>query len=160
MHYVATVNSLLADYANELGLDHLELDSDHRVSLLVGDIPLTLALTAEPIETLWIVLELGRLDVNNLSQAAWLLQANLGLGTRQILTLGIGIDQTTIQATNSLYPKHLTYRIFRERLNEMLKASFAIHQKLLSDSHSEIYSDTHHLSAPGSETSAAHVMRV
>lgn len=87
--HVATV---LDDLAASLGLSGIRLDEGDRATLTFDETPVTFAYTAEPIELLWLHVELGEIPADGDEAPLFLLK--LARSTWALGQMTIGLDQS------------------------------------------------------------------
>ncbi|MEW4486713.1 CesT family type III secretion system chaperone [Thalassoglobus sp. JC818] len=118
--YVARILNELGD---EMGMSSLRFDTTDRISLYFDDIHLTLAYGAEPVELLWIYVDLG----NDIGDDPNLLQRVLQLGfetwTRSVMTIGLDDKKDQLIGYTSIPVTILDLNVLQETLSLVLQSA-------------------------------------
>jgi hypothetical protein len=114
---------MLAELGTELGLPGLAPDASGRLSLTIGEVPLTLLYTEQPVDLLWIFCGLGELDGLDEDAMAFLLRATGRLWPTSGMTLGIGEDGKQLLGRLQIPVSALESGVLKEALTLAVEAS-------------------------------------
>ena len=128
------VQSVLDDYAAELGIAAIPLDSRQRAALHVGDADVLLSMSSESLEMLVLHCKLGNIgaldDGDSGDASRYLLQAGGESWLQQGITLGLGGDGSTAFAMLTVPVVLLDIDSLRNHLIQLLETSFKLRQRL------------------------------
>ncbi|MEM7023291.1 MAG: type III secretion system chaperone [Pseudomonadota bacterium] len=89
MSQVNRVETVLSAFGARAGLGELKLDDDGRLTLLIDQIPVTFAYSADPVELLWLYVGLGEVEDG---MAAFLLALGFVTWANNRMTIALDRD--------------------------------------------------------------------
>lgn len=124
------VAQTIAELGTQLGIPDLALDDSSRVSLTVDGIHVTLNYAIEPVELLWLFVDLGEIADDRTEVLEGLLQ--LGFLTWSSNSMTIGLDEEGQRALgySSVPVVNLSLDTLVGQLNEMLRSAAAIRERI------------------------------
>ena len=124
------VNSVLKELAGKLGLADLSLDERDRVSLTFEDTEVILAHTPEPLQLLWIYIDLGPIPETGDEAPAFLLRS--GVATWALGHMTIGLDQSgrRAQGHTSIPVTLLDLPLLHKSLTTVLELAGPLRERL------------------------------
>ncbi len=132
MSRLAHVQSVLDQYAAEIGLPGIPLDERQHAAIQVGDSAVLFAHGSEPLELLWLHCRLGTVDEDDDAAAAFLLQAGGEAWFSTGITVGLGGDGKTAFAFIPVAVGMLSLESLRDSLGQLLEAGFMLRERLAS----------------------------
>jgi Tir chaperone protein (CesT) family len=124
------VGQVLQELAAEAGLASLSLDASDRASLLFDDIPVTFAYTAEPMELLWIWVDLGEIPADGAAAPECLLRLGLMSWAASVMTIGLDEQGRRALGFTSIAVAMLDLARLKEVLARLLAAARPIRERL------------------------------
>ncbi|MEM9780941.1 MAG: type III secretion system chaperone [Pseudomonadota bacterium] len=121
MSRASHVEAVAADYADALGLDRAGLDESGRMTLDFDGMAVTFAFEAEPIETLTLAADLGRIAEDDAAATVLLLERSSYAFIRNLMTIHLADDGCAVRAATWVPATVLTL----PRLQELAEAFIA-----------------------------------
>lgn len=128
-NFVAGVFRGLGD---KLGIAPLELDDADRVSLLFDGVLVTFAYTTDPIELVWIYVDLGEVPPHGVIAPQRLLQLGFEFWAKNVMTIGMDEVGRNAIGYSSIPVSLVDVAVLQELLDHMLQAAFLIREQLAS----------------------------
>jgi hypothetical protein len=124
------VVSVLNELASELGLGEVVLDERDRATLAFDDTRVTFMFTAEPLELLWLYVDLGEIPTTGDEAPAFLLQIGLGSWATGRMTIGLDDGGRRALGYTSIPVAHLDHPTLHRTLTAMLELALPIRERL------------------------------
>ena len=126
------VNAVLKELGSDMGMGALTLDSTDRLSLYFDDLLVTFAYGSEPVELLWIYVELAS-DVGHQSEILQrILQFGFEAWAQNVMTLGLDDNRNRLIGYTSIPVTVLDLTILSETITGILSASRNLRESLAS----------------------------
>lgn len=124
------VERMIAELGGALSLPGLALDDSGRLSLTVGDAPVTILYRVQPVELVWIFVGLGELSDLDEAAMGFLLRSTGRLWAASGATIGLGEDGKQLLSRMQVPVAALDGNGLREALTTLLDASLPIRAAL------------------------------
>lgn len=117
---------VIKKWCEGLGFVNIEVEPDGRLSLAFNDFLVTFAYSDQPLETIWVYLDLGELENNGPDDLASLFELNLQ--TWLVRTMTVGLDNKTgrVIAWNIIPVTHLNETALQELVQAMLTVATSL----------------------------------
>lgn len=125
-HVVSVLNALAAD----LGLPAISLDADGRATVAFGDLPVTFAYRARPVDALLVYVELGDIPARGHAAPAYLLEAGFAGWSTGRMALGLDRTGRKVLGHIALPAVLLEPAALREALVAMLELALPLSERL------------------------------
>jgi Tir chaperone protein (CesT) family len=123
-------NAVLAAFGAEIGLGPVALGPDGRLSLNFNDLLVTVRHCDEPVETLWFMAEIGRIPDEGTTAAQALLELNLQTALRNVMTICLAKDGTTVVGHTALPVALLSLARLKAVLGPLVENALTISEAL------------------------------
>jgi hypothetical protein len=130
MSRVQHVEQVLQELAAEAGLASLSLDESDRASLLLDQIRVTFAYSAEPMELLWIWVDLGEIPTEGAAAPECLLRLGLMTWAASVMTIGLDEQGRRALGFTPIAVAMLDLARLKEALTRLLAAARPIRERL------------------------------
>jgi hypothetical protein len=130
MSRIKHVEQVLQELAAEAGLAQLRLDESDRASLLLDQIRVTFGYTAEPMELLWIWIDLGQIPAEGAAAPECLLRLGLMTWATSVMTIGLDEEGRRALGFTPIAVAMLDLARLKEVLARVLDAARAIRERL------------------------------
>ena len=130
MTRLQSVNSVIAEFGDSIGLPDLQLDDQDRLRLTFDQTPVTLAYAAAPMEILWLYVDLGEVDSQSEQAAECLLQLGFLCWTMNKMTIALDEDEKRAVGFTAIPVAQLDLQVLMEVTRHLLDAAEAIRDKL------------------------------
>lgn len=124
------VIEVLEELGTEMGMGRLEFDDTSRLSLVFDGVLVTLAYTTEPIELVWIYVDLGEVPAEGIVVFQQLLQVGFEAWAQNVMTIGLDDEGKNAIGYTSIPVTVLELPMLKEMLSRMLQATFLIREHL------------------------------
>jgi hypothetical protein len=124
------VAQTIGELGTQLGIPDLALDDSSRVSLTVDGIRVTLNYAIEPIELLWLFVDLGEIADESTEVLEGLLQLGFLTWSSNSMTVGLDEDGKRALGYSSVPVVNLSLDTLVGQLNEMLRGAAAIRERI------------------------------
>lgn len=124
------VQGVLNGLCRKMGLGDLPLDADGRLTLAVGDMPVSFSLVEEPVEILWIHADLG--EIPGEGEAAPTFLMRLAFECWGLNRMTVGLDETGRRAWGytCIPAELLTDAVLELTLNALLEVAMPVREQL------------------------------
>jgi len=123
------VAGIVSELGAAIGLPDLALDETGRVSLLLDGVPLTLTYETDPLELLWLLVDLGEVDTERAGPLRALLQMGFLTWSANRLTIGLTDDGRVVGHT--VVPVvNLDRFLLEEVLRHVLETAKAVRERV------------------------------
>lgn len=146
--YVADV---LKEFGNEIGMGDLALDETDRLSLTFDGVLVTLAYASEPIELIWIYVDLGEVPIEDVGVLQHLLKIGFECWAQNVMTIGLDDEARNAVGYSSIPVTLLDKRVLKELISRLLEATFLIREEIAQIAFDQLQDDdttTHDLQLP------------
>ena len=126
----AHTESIVQELCTEMGLADLALDETDRLSLMFGDLHVTLAFTEQPLGLLFLYVDIGARPSCGCAGAEFLLELNLQLWVRNSLTIGLDHSGARVIGMQVVPAARLDLPLLRDTLQEVLEMARGIRPEL------------------------------
>jgi len=126
-HLVAQV---ITELGEELAVPDLALDETSRATLSFENIHVTLHYVIEPIELLWLIVDLGTIDPSRTEVLEGLLQCGFLTWSSNCMTVGLDEQGDHGYGHASIPVVQLSLETLRSQLEEMVEAAQAIRERI------------------------------
>ena len=124
------VTEVLKELGNDMGMGPLELDDTNRLSLVFDGVLVTLSYTTDPLELLWIYVDLGEVPADNIHVSREMLKLGFECWGQNVMTIGLDDDGNKAIGYSSIPVTVLELPVLREMLSRMLQATFVVREHL------------------------------
>lgn len=125
--YVAEV---LKEFGSEIGMGELALDETDRLSLVFDGVLVTLVYTEEPIELIWIYIDLGEVPADSIKVPQHLLKLGFECWAQNVMTIGLDDAGRNAVGYSSMPVTLFECKVLKEMLTRLLEATFIIKEEL------------------------------
>lgn len=126
-NYVADV---FAELGQSMGMPPLVLDDTDRVSLVFDGVLVTFAYTSEPVELVWLYIDLGEVADDDVPVLQRLLQLGFDCWTRSVMTIGMDDAGRNAVGYTAIPVSALSLTSLKDVLSSLLQAAFLIREHL------------------------------
>jgi hypothetical protein len=130
------VASVLNEEAAALGLARIALDGGDRATLTFNQLEVTFAYTPEPVELLWLYVELGSIPEASDEARAFLLQVGIGSWAFGRMTVGLAPDGRAAQGFTSIPVATLDQALLDRTLTALLELALPLRKRLAQHDYS------------------------
>ena len=124
------VTEVLRELGNDMGMGPLELDDTNRLSLVFDGVLVTLSYTTDPLELLWIYVDLGDVPPDNIHVPREMLKLGFECWGQNVMTIGLDEEGSKAIGYSSIPVTVLELPVLREMLSRMLQATFLVREHL------------------------------
>jgi len=124
------VVQIVQELGAEMGMSDLALDENGRASLLFDDTPVTLMYCPDPVELLWLLVDLGEIDVDRHEPLEALLQLGFQTWSANRMTIGLTENGNRAVGHTSIPVVNLDRGLLEETLRYVLETADAIRERL------------------------------
>jgi hypothetical protein len=130
------VASVLNEEAAALGLARIALDGSDRATLTFNQLEVTFAYAPEPVELLWLYVDLGSIPERGDQARAFLLQVGIGSWAYGRITVGLGPDGRSAQGFTSIPVATLDQALLHRTLTGLLELALPLRKRLAQGDYS------------------------
>ncbi|MEO1018413.1 MAG: CesT family type III secretion system chaperone [Pseudomonadota bacterium] len=123
-------NTILNELGAEIGLGDIAFDASGRSSLTFDDTLVTMHYTEDPVELIWLYVDLGPAAAEGTALPLFLLELNMQAWLRSCMTLGLAAGGARVVGSNCLALATLDLPALKAVLEAMLEASRGIRTEL------------------------------
>lgn len=126
MSRIDYVSGIIRELGTATGLPDLGLDGNNRLCLRFDSIPVTFHYTAEPVELLWLMVDLGELDPDDRQTLDGVLQLGFltWLGNR--MTLALSDDGRRVIGHSAIPVVNLDLALLKQALAQLMESAEAV----------------------------------
>lgn len=124
------VNEVLQELGAEIGMEPLELDDTDRLSLVFDGVLVTFAYSSEPVELVWIYVDLGEVPPDSLQVPQQLLQVAFECWAHNVMTIGVDEEGKNAVGYSSIPVTVLDLPLLKEMLDRILQATTLVREHL------------------------------
>lgn len=123
MSRIDYVSGIIYELGTAMGLPDLALDDKGRLSLRFDSIPVTFHYTAEPVELLWLMVDLGELDPDDRETLNGVLRLGFltWLGNR--MTLALSDDSRRVLGHSAIPVVNLDLGLLKQTLAQLMESA-------------------------------------
>ncbi|MEM6365856.1 MAG: CesT family type III secretion system chaperone [Planctomycetota bacterium] len=126
MSRINHVESVFHQFGERMGMGPLVLDSTDRVSLVFDGVLVTFAYSNEPIELIWIYIDLGSVPEEGVAALQTLLTIGFDSWAHNIMTIGLDDEGQNAVGYTSIAVSMLELPLLEEMVSRMLQAASLI----------------------------------
>jgi hypothetical protein len=130
MSRASFADQIVNDFCGRVGLVDQRLDEEGRLTLQIGPLPTTFTFVSEPLELLWLHVELGEAPAGA-AALRFLLEAGFESWGLNRMTIGLGDRDGKVWGYTCLPAAALSVDRFERTLNAMLEVALPIQERLL-----------------------------
>lgn len=134
------VTEVLQELGAELGIGPLKFDGTDRVSLVFDGILVTLAYSTEPVELVWIYVDLGEVPDDSLLVPQQMLQVAFECWSNNVMTIGLDDDGKNGVGYSSIPVAVLELPLLKDMIDKMLQAAALVREHLAKTAFAEVQS--------------------
>ncbi|MCD0457860.1 type III secretion system chaperone [Roseiconus lacunae] len=123
MSRINHVANVFADLGREMNMGPLKLDDTDRLSLLFDGVLVTFSYSTEPMELIWIYVDLGEIPSGGVLAMQRLLACAFESWMTSIMTIGMDDDGRNAVGFTSIPVSTLSVQAVRETVGAMLRAA-------------------------------------
>ena len=128
-HYV---EETIQTFGAGLEIPDLSLDDSDRASFSSDGIHVTFSYATEPVETLWIFVDLGEIPENDVNLLSGLLQASYAMWTSNLMTIGINDSGERALGYTSIPVISLNFSNLFKLVEKLLEAAKELRSRIES----------------------------
>jgi hypothetical protein len=130
MSRASFADQIVNDFCRKVGLLDERLDDESRMTLNIGPLCTTFNYVSEPLELLWLHVELGEAPTDK-AALRFLLEAGFESWGLNRMTIGLGDRDGKVWGYNCLPAAALSVDRLEQTLNAMLEVALPIQERLL-----------------------------
>ncbi len=115
--------SIVSEFCADMGLDGIRPNADGRLTLDFGDVPVTFAFSADPVEVLWLHAGLGSIPAEGLAAPKFLMHLASACWTRNRMTVGLDANGQTVWGYTCIPAAKLNKQSLEQTLTALLEAA-------------------------------------
>ena len=124
------VTEVLHELGASMGMGALDLDDTNRLSLVFDGVLVTFSYTADPVELVWIYVDLGDVPSGSVRVPREMLKVGFECWANNVMTIGMDDSATKAIGYSSIPVSVLELSVLKEMLSRMLQATFLIREHL------------------------------
>jgi hypothetical protein len=124
------VQSVLEELGAEMGLGSIKLDDTNRLSLVFDGVLVTFAYTTEPVELVWIYVDLGEIPQGGVAVPQRALQIGFECWAHNVMTIGLDDEGARAVGYSSIPVTVLALPLLKEMLDRILQATALVREQL------------------------------
>lgn len=124
------VTEVLHELGATMGMGPLELDDTNRLSLVFDGVLVTFSYTADPVELLWIYVDLGDVPAGNIRIPREMLKVGFECWANNVMTIGLDDAGNKAIGYSSIPVSVLEISVLQEMLSRILQTTFLVREHL------------------------------